>query len=240
MKDGYGADLLTKPQLVKDLVSQVRNRTRAPFTVSVKIRLLKEIRRTIEFVRCLEHAGVSFLTVHARTPQMRHEPIDMDGLKLVRDSTQLPLIANGDVRSLEGAELLYRETKCDGVMAARGLLANPAMYSGEVVTPVACISDWLDFTRTIPTSFNCFHHHLVFMLEKVLPKDKRLVFNALQSEQAIHEFLQEEYGIVPQTLSDVTPVHCDFNSGRNGIGQRVKNDCSELDEDALGNIFFDE
>ncbi len=46
----------------------------------------------------------SFLTIHARTPEMRNEPIDLDNLKLLRDCIQLPLIANGDVKSLENAE----------------------------------------------------------------------------------------------------------------------------------------
>ena len=141
MKEGYGADLLQKPDLVKDLIYQVRNRIPNPFTVSVKIRLLKDIRRTIEYCRVLEKAGASFLTVHARTPEMRNDPIDLDSLKLVRDSVKLPLIANGDVKDLKSAERLFNESNCDAVMSARGILTNPALFAGHSITPLSCVQN---------------------------------------------------------------------------------------------------
>ncbi|XP_024889460.1 glutathione hydrolase 7-like [Temnothorax curvispinosus] len=163
MQEGYGADLLRKPELVKDLVSQVRNRIPRPFTVSAKIRLLKDIRQTIALCQTLEKADASFLTIHARTPEMRNEPIDLDKLKLLRDHVRLPLVANGDAKSLESAESLFKESGCEGVMSARGILTNPALFSGLSATPLACVQDWLDITSTVPTEFQCFHHHLVFI-----------------------------------------------------------------------------
>lgn len=42
MKEGYGAHLLTKPETIRDMVLQVRNRVSESFAVSVKIRLLDE------------------------------------------------------------------------------------------------------------------------------------------------------------------------------------------------------
>ena len=153
MKEGYGADLLQKPDLVKDLIYQVRNRIPNPFTVSVKIRLLKDIRRTIEYCRVLEKAGASFLTVHARTPEMRNDPIELDNLKLVRDSVKLPLIANGDVKDLKSAERLFTESKCDAVMSARGILTNPALFAGHSITPLSCVTKLVrhhvDYTNTV-------------------------------------------------------------------------------------------
>ena len=44
MKDGYGAELLSKPQFIADMVQQVRNKIPNPFTVSVKIRLKENMR----------------------------------------------------------------------------------------------------------------------------------------------------------------------------------------------------
>ncbi|KYM81752.1 tRNA-dihydrouridine synthase 4-like protein [Atta colombica] len=164
MQEGYGANLLKKPELIKDLVYQVRNHIPKPFTVSAKIRLLKDIRKTITLCQTLEKAGASFLTIHARTPEMRNEPIDLDNLKLLRDCIQLPLIANGDVKSLENAEFLFKESRCEGVMSARGILTNPALFSGYPVTPLVCVQDWLNITSTMSTEFQCFHHHLVFIL----------------------------------------------------------------------------
>ncbi|XP_014213929.1 tRNA-dihydrouridine(20a/20b) synthase [NAD(P)+]-like [Copidosoma floridanum] len=202
MKDGYGADLLTKPQLVKDMVYQVRNRIPQPFTVSVKIRLLKDLQKTIDLCRIVEKTGVSFVTVHARTPDMRNEPIDLESLKLVRSSVQLPVIANGNVRSLKDAVNLYKDSKCNGVMVASALLANPALFSGSASTPVECVQDWLDITSSMGTPFMCMHHHLVFMLDKVLTKQEKQVFNVLKTRSDVYGFLEKRFNTVPETFCE--------------------------------------
>lgn len=236
MKEGYGADLLKKPELVKDLVYQVRNRIPSPFTVSVKIRLLKDIRQTIMFCQTLEKAGVSFLTVHARTPEMRNEPISLDHLKLLRDHVQLPLVANGDVKNLENAELLFKESRCEGVMSARGILTNPALFTGHTVTPLVCVQDWLNITSTIPTEFQCFHHHLVFMLEKILPKKNRILFNNLQSKSSVLSFLENYYNIRPNVqFSSIELTKCNFNTSY--IERKEKYIDYWECNDFLGNIF---
>lgn len=243
LKEGYGADLLKKPDLVKDLIYQVRNRIPNPFTVSVKIRLLKDIRKTIEFCRIMEKAGASFLTVHARTPEMRNEPIDLDNLKLVRDCVKLPLIANGDVKNLESAERLYRESNCDAVMSARSILTNPALFSGHSVTPFNCIQDWLDITSTIPTQFLCFHHHLVFMLEKILPKKSRIFFNNLQNKSDVLQFLDDTYGMKPNNNPDLFQLtECTFNipTIKHNKYDPMDNDDDDLNSNFLGNIFFEQ
>ena len=62
------------------------------------------------------------------------------------------------------------ETGVDGVMAARGLLENPALFSGAEWTPAACVSDWLRVSAETGTPFTCFHHHLIYMCGSVLPR----------------------------------------------------------------------
>jgi tRNA-dihydrouridine synthase 4 len=62
----------------------------------------------------LENAGVSFLTVHARTPAQRHQPVNEDALREIKYSIKVPLIGNGDVKSYSTAKLLHEKTGCDG------------------------------------------------------------------------------------------------------------------------------
>lgn len=45
-------------------------------------------------------------------------------------------MANGDIRSLGNMEDTVAATGCDGVMAARGMLENPAMYAGLKYTRI--------------------------------------------------------------------------------------------------------
>lgn len=238
MQEGYGADLLRKPELIKDLVYQVRNRIPRPFTVSAKIRLLKDIYQTIELCQTLEKTGASFLTIHARTPEMRGEPINLDHLKLLRDHVQLPLIANGDVKSLKSAEFLFKESKCEGVMSARSILTNPALFSGYSTTPLTCVQDWLDITSTVPTEFQCFHHHLVFMLEKILPRKDRVLFNSLQNKSSVLEFLESYYNIKPNASNLMELTRCNFSTSHVRCKKKYI-ECWEDDSstDFLGCIF---
>ena len=104
-------------------------------------------------------------------------------------------------------------------MAARGILANPSMFLGSDVTPLACVQDWVNISMDFNTTFNCFHHHLVFMLEHVLPKEERRIFNSLKTKSNVLEFLQEKYELCYEpgksgfcVENDV--IVCDISSDR--------------------------
>ena len=63
--------------------------------------------------------------MHGRTREQR-------GHRDIKQSVGVPVVANGDIRSLGDMEDTVSATGCDGVMAARGMLENPAMYAGEL------------------------------------------------------------------------------------------------------------
>ncbi|XP_046985235.1 tRNA-dihydrouridine(20a/20b) synthase [NAD(P)+]-like [Schistocerca americana] len=210
-----GAYLLDKPQLVKDMVLQVRNRIPHPYSVSAKIRIKHDIRLTVELCRTLEAAGLSFITVHARTVEQRNQPINQESLKLISHSIRIPVVANGDVRTLADAEELRETTRCKGVMSARGILTNPAMFAGYHQTPVECVQEWITLAKAMKVPFKCFHHHLVFMLEKVLAKQDRLIFNCLKDEESVLKYLKDYFDIFPKEKSqNFDPANftvCDYS-----------------------------
>lgn len=179
-----------------------------------------------------ESAGVSWITVHGRTSEERHQPVHYDAIKTIKDSVSVPVIANGDIKYLRDVESTYQLTGVDGnfvlnilhsviydrnvknynvafkfidllfvfsllgVMAARGLLANPAMFTGYENTPLECIWDWVDISIEQGTPFTCFHQHLIYMLERVSSQPERKVFNSLSSTSAVIDYLQNTYGPV--------------------------------------------
>ena len=71
-----------------------------------------------------------WITVHGRTPYERTSPVNYDAIKLCKESVSVPLVANGDVFSIDDAHRIHEQTGVDGVMAARGILANPGMFAG--------------------------------------------------------------------------------------------------------------
>ncbi|KHN72067.1 putative tRNA-dihydrouridine synthase-like protein C45G9.2, partial [Toxocara canis] len=119
------------------------------FKVSIKIRVSDDIRRTVELCRQVQSAGVSYICVHGRTPEQRAEAADYEAIALVKSALSIPVIANGGIDSYHEALQVTKRTGVDGVMAASGLLDNPAMFAGHEFTPLQCVLDWVSvvFTR---------------------------------------------------------------------------------------------
>lgn len=100
-------------------------------------------------------------------------------------------VANGDLFSLEDCYRISEKTKVRGVMCARGLLENPALFAGYSTTPIECIRDWLRISLEYSTPFAYFHSVLSHMLQSVLAKSERRFFNTLISTTAVLDYLNE-------------------------------------------------
>ncbi|PIO58414.1 hypothetical protein TELCIR_20152, partial [Teladorsagia circumcincta] len=59
-----------------------------------------------------------------------------------KESVGVPVVANGDITRLDQAIEIAEKTGVDGVMAANGLLYNPAMFAGYEFTPASCVRDF--------------------------------------------------------------------------------------------------
>ncbi|XP_074642577.1 tRNA-dihydrouridine(20a/20b) synthase [NAD(P)+]-like [Tubulanus polymorphus] len=193
--DGYGCCLLRSPDLIKDMVTQARNRVPADFTISIKIRIDKDMRKTVDLCQKAQSAGVSWISVHGRTKDQRHQPVDYSTIKTVKDSLDVPVVANGDIKSIYDARNVQNLTGVDGVMAARGLLNNPAMFAGYDYTPIECLKDWVDISLSVGTHFSVFHHHIMEMCEQLMPKYEKRLFNTLSTTSAVLEYLRTNYGV---------------------------------------------
>lgn len=164
---------------------------------------------------------VTFLTVHGRTPfQKTSHPVNIEAIADIKKSIKIPLIANGDIKSLEDAENLQRLTNCNGIMTARGILANPTLFTGTTITPNSCIQNWLNIVISAGDNitFQCLHHHLTFMMEKLLSRKQRVVFNNFTRKQQVLDFLSEHFDLRPE-LNSVIPndIVCEYNDSENCV-----------------------
>ncbi len=177
MSDGYGAQLLRHPELIADMVATATRRCPA-LPIAIKIRIsATDLRETVELAQRAVRVGAAWVTVHGRTPKQRTEPVNYDAIRLVRETCDVPVVANGDICSLQDATAVRERTGVHGVMAARGLLSDPAMFDGADRQTV--VREWVDCAVQTGTQFPCFHHHLMFMLNGVFSRSgrKRGVFS---------------------------------------------------------------
>nr|XP_041577512.1 tRNA-dihydrouridine(20a/20b) synthase [NAD(P)+]-like isoform X2 [Taeniopygia guttata] len=143
ISEGYGACLINKPELVKDMVRHVRNQIDNPkFSVSIKIRIHEDLKRTVDLCQKAEAAGVSWITVHGRTIEERHQPVHYDAIKIIKQSMSIPIVANGDIKSLKEAENVHHLTEADGAAGTMTFqwTAVAAFLYGEIgVILVLCV-----------------------------------------------------------------------------------------------------
>ncbi|KAG9291595.1 hypothetical protein G9A89_022014 [Geosiphon pyriformis] len=196
ISEGIGAHLLSNPELVKDMIQQVKGRGLS-IPCSIKIRIHSDLRETVELAKRAESMGLDFLAVHGRTRhQKSNATVNLDAIKLIKQSLNIPVIANGDIFSFQDAERVYAETGVNGVMSARGILQNPALFADYHTTPWECIERFVRISLAYGTNHFIFHHHLMYMFENVMSKAERKTFNILPSIPAILDHLEEHYGLV--------------------------------------------
>lgn len=72
------------------------------------------MRKTVDLCQKVEAAGVSWITVHGRTADERHQPVHYDAIKIIKDSLHIPVIANGDIKNPRDVESVCELTGVDG------------------------------------------------------------------------------------------------------------------------------
>lgn len=123
---GRGAGLLRRPDLAVDIVRRVLETVRVP--VTVKLRLGWDNTETAaELARRFEELGAAAVTIHGRTRMQGFSGgVDTDAMRRVVEAVRtIPVIANGDVVSVETAREMFEQTGCAAVMLGRAPLARP-------------------------------------------------------------------------------------------------------------------
>jgi len=137
LKGGMGAALLTQPAKVKEILCSLVTAVDIPITA--KIRLLPNLKDTLELVTLIESCGVAALAVHGRTKDQRpNDPNDVESIRAIVRHARIPIIANGgssnnrnsSVNTHEGIKRFWKESEASSVMIARAAEWNPSVFRG--------------------------------------------------------------------------------------------------------------
>ncbi|PLS69607.1 MAG: tRNA dihydrouridine synthase DusB [Cyanobacteria bacterium M5B4] len=131
-KNGGGSSLLRQPQLAQEIVRSVVEAVPVPVTVKTRIGWCEQEINILEFARRMEDAGAKMITVHGRTrAQGYNGPAKWEWIRRVKEILTIPVIANGDIFSVDAAVECLKQTGADGVMCSRGTMGYPFLV-GEV------------------------------------------------------------------------------------------------------------
>jgi len=123
-----GSSLLTDLPQMSRIIETIKKYSNKEYT-SVKSRLGFNEKIAPEIARACESAGADFITFHGRTRAGKYKaPIDYTPIKEAKLDVNIPVIANGDITSLEIAQHVKEYTNCDGIMIGRGAVGNPWIF----------------------------------------------------------------------------------------------------------------
>ncbi|MFW1676320.1 tRNA dihydrouridine synthase [Pontibacter sp. JAM-7] len=147
-----GAVLLDEPDLVHAIVKAVRQAVPADVPVSAKMRLgNKDKGLALENAAAICSAGATSLAVHARTKLEGYRPpAHWEWIARIREQVALPVIANGEVWSVEDYHLCREVSGCADVMIGRGLIAKPDLANMIALDRAQQTGDEMAWRMVVP------------------------------------------------------------------------------------------
>ena len=130
LSSGSGGALLKDPSRIRDILAAIKSKT-PELCLSVKtrsgFRLPEEIPSLMEVVR---EGGADWILHHFRTVSENYDAVPFREAAarlntVVQTAAPLPVFANGDILTVEDAELVRKETSCAGIAVGRGIMRDP-------------------------------------------------------------------------------------------------------------------
>jgi len=128
---GQGSALMRDPIAAAVIFRTLRKAVSVPFTIKIRGGWDDRTINAVEIARLAESEGVNAVTVHPRTrSQLYTGRAPWDVIAAVVTAVRLPVVGNGDVRSVEDAHAMVAATGCAAVMIGRGALGAPWIFCG--------------------------------------------------------------------------------------------------------------
>src|SRR5207249_6517817 len=127
---GGGSAMMCDAVNTVGLVRAVVEAVRIPVTVKMRLGWDEQTLSAPFFAREFEKAGVAAVTIHGRTREQGFGGgVNLDGIRAVVEAVErMPIIGNGDVRTIADAAHMLTTTGCAGIAVGRGALLNPWFF----------------------------------------------------------------------------------------------------------------
>ncbi|MBQ0035683.1 MAG: tRNA dihydrouridine synthase DusB [Firmicutes bacterium] len=126
IKSFAGSAMMLDEDKSVETVKLIVENVSKPVTVKMRLGYTKDNMNYLSLAKKLEQVGVSAIALHARTrSQMYEGKADWGHIKTLKENLSIPVIGNGDVKTVDDFIRMKTETNCDAVMIGRGVVGNP-------------------------------------------------------------------------------------------------------------------
>ena len=162
-RHGGGAALLKEPETIHAIVTAVRRAVPPQMPVSAKMRLgYLDDSRAVECALAIAGGGADELVVHARTKaQAYRPPAYWERIADIRTAVNIPVVANGEIWTVDDARRCREISGCDMLMIGRGAVTDPGLalaIKASIDHAAPCAVSWvqllplvLDFWHIVTT-----------------------------------------------------------------------------------------
>ena len=126
---GAGAGLLRQPHKVGRIFRTMTQVLSVPVTGKIRLGWDEGSRNYLEVVQAMVENGASLVAVHGRTKEQGYSgDADWDAIAEIVEAVDVPVIGNGDVKTVADINRMLAHTGCDAVMIGRGAIGHPWIF----------------------------------------------------------------------------------------------------------------
>ena len=128
-KVAAGSALLKHEKLVADILEATVNSVSVPVTLKIRTGWDHDSKNAVNIASIAEQSGIQAIAIHGRTRNdFFNGEAEYETIRHVKESTSIPVIANGDIETPEKAKQVLAATKADAVMIGRAAQGRPWIF----------------------------------------------------------------------------------------------------------------